>query len=284
MATADLQQALWNAEAGDEFDRLITRLTAEKRKKHKALAAADKAFRRRLAEAKKADAELDRAVCREGRAHGLEFVRECRALARAAEEAQAAADRARQERQLAKAAWERARDELRVTRRRWLEPLPLFDRVEEKANGDCTPPGPPRQVVGGREGPWPGGLTEGQLRAAYLPERLARAKDRARPVKAEPFAWGGRLWVYVGEDGRKVSLLPLLPAAEFAARWPEFPRRHGPGPLARGEGEAWVEAPAGTACGDGKMEWWSGVVVKVGRQEYAVCPAAEKRVITRPEV
>lgn len=117
---------------------------------------------------------------------------------------------------------------------------------------------------------WPGGLTPAILRHAYLPGKLAAVKPGqvAQPVRIDPFDDGGRLWVCIGESDMTADVLPLVPVAEFDERYPGYERRYRP-------------LPGDTP--EGHLQWYSGIVVKVDRKEYAVATAGEQRTLTKPE-
>ncbi len=110
------------------------------------------------------------------------------------------------------------------------------------------------------------GLTRSAVVDAFVGGKLAGG-SRSKAVGVTPLEMDGRTWVTAatasGPDGWSATLLPLYPVAEFEAKYLQHPTRFRPD-----------ADPATTEAGG---EWLTGVVVRVGRGQYAIGPRVEAR-------
>ncbi len=125
-------------------------------------------------------------------------------------------------------------------------------------------PGPPEPPPGEPIGVL--GLTRSAVEEAFVGGKLAGG-NRSKAIGVTPVELGGRTWVTSGSvsgpDGWSATLLPLYPVAEFEAKYLQHPTRFRP--------------DADPATAEGRDEWLTGVVVRVGRGQFAVGPRAEAR-------
>ncbi len=131
---------------------------------------------------------------------------------------------------------------------------------------------PPRKYKADREEaePWPAGLDLDKVENSNIAHPLSQPKTKAVTVK--PFDLDGQLWVATGgsyfPDGlNKYSILPLIPAKEFEERYIGYPTKFSP------------NLPE-NATDEQRLQFYTGVVVRVGKKEYAIAPAGDGRTIS----
>jgi hypothetical protein len=136
----------------------------------------------------------------------------------------------------------------------------------------CAPRPDPKQQLGPKsEDLWhpDPGVAEHQVRGAYIAELFD--SSLTSPVYVKPFVMeDGSHWVCTGYARDWYDVAPLIPAKEFAERFPDYPRRVKP-------------AVPDNPTDEQRLQYYTGVRVRVRKSkyhvagEYCIAPAGDHR-------
>jgi hypothetical protein len=119
----------------------------------------------------------------------------------------------------------------------------------------------------------PPGISAEQLHATVIAGRFGH-KEPAKPITVKTFIWEDRPWICTrassgGDQPAQWRALPLIEAGDFAERYPDIPMRRRP------------HLPD-KATDEDRRQYYTGIMVHVGKKLYRIAPASEERTISAP--